>query len=143
MHQSPFEHMSAYQAIDPADLGDGATNGQSIDMQGFTSIDYVLSIGAQGAGGTADMKVQDSADNSSFADLTGAALTQVADTGDNKIYILSVWRPTRRYVRPVVTIAGVGVAVIASVIGVRYGVAGTKPITQHADVGELKKVALN
>ena len=143
MHMSPFEHMSAYQAVDPADLGDGATNGQSVDMSGFNAIEYMLSVGAQGAGGTIDMKLQDSADNSSFADVSGAALTQIADTGDNKIYILSCWRPTRRYVRPVVTVAGTGVAVIAGVIGFRHGVAGLKPVTQHADVGELKKVAIN
>lgn len=140
-HMSPFEKMKLSQSINPADLGDGATNGSSVDMQGYSGVAFILTVG--NITDTVDLKAQDSADDSTFADITSASITQVAGTGDNKVYILDCWRPTKRYVRPVVTAGGTGATVIAGVLAVQYGINGLTPITQHADVGELVKLAVN
>lgn len=144
MHQSPAEVMAFSQPIDPQSLAaSSTTNGDTVDMQGWAGVLFVLSLGA--TDGTTDMKAQDGAasDGSDAADITGAAITQVAGTGDNKLYLLDVWRPTKRYVRPVVaTGAGAG-ADFEAVIAIRYRRAGNSPITQHADVGELVKKAVN
>lgn len=143
MRMSPFEQIKASLSVNPADLADGATNGSSVDMMGYDGVSFHVICGALGATGTVDCKAQDSADDSTFADITGASITQVADTGDNKLYILDVWRPTARYVRPVVTVGGSGAAVVIGVTAYQYGGSHVSPITQHADVGELKKKAVN
>jgi hypothetical protein len=140
-HQSPFDSLAASLSVNPADLGDGATNGASVDMQGYDGVVFMVAVG--NITDTVDMKAQDSADNSTFADISGASITQVPNTGDNKIYMLDCWRPSRRYVRPVVTAGGTGATILATVIAVRYRRGGLTPITQDATVGELKKVALN
>lgn len=144
-HQSPFEELKYTQCINPADLGDGATNGSVIDMQGWDGIVFIAIAGALGAGGTLDLKAQgdDAVGFGSPTDITGAAITQVPDTGDNKSYMLDVWRPTERFIRGVVTIGGAGVAVVVGLVAVQYRFSGKTPITQDATVGSIKKVAVN
>jgi hypothetical protein len=120
-----------------------AANGAGVDMAGWDGVMFVLALGA--IDGTQDMKAQ-SDDNSGFSsatDITGAAITQVAATGDNKLYILDVYRPGERYVRSVVTNGAGATADFQAVIAIRYRGSGRFPLTQHADVGELKKVAAN
>lgn len=142
MHQSPADVMKFSQSIDPQSLAaSSTTNGSSVDMQGWEGVLFVLQLGA--TDGTTDMKAQDSADDTTFADISGAALTQIAGTGDNKIYLLDVWRPSARYVRPVVTTGAGAAADFEAVLALQYRRSGNSPITQHADVGELVKKAVN
>lgn len=141
MHQSPAEVMSWAQEIAPiASAASTATNGTGVDMQGWEGVLFVLNLGA--TDGTVDMKAQRD-DNSSFSsatDITGAAITQVAGTGDNKLYLLDVYRPSERYVRAVVTTGAGATADQLGVTAVRYRGTGRFPITQHATVGELVKI---
>lgn len=142
MHQSPADVMAFSQSINPQSLAaSSTTNGSSVDMSGWDGVLFVLALGA--TDGTTDMKAQDSADDSTFADITGASITQVAGTGDDKLYLLDVWRPSKRYVRPVVTTGAGAGADFEAVIALQYRRTGTTPITQHADVGELVKKAVN
>lgn len=90
-----------------------ATNGASIDTAGYDEACVVASAGAIGASATLDVKIQDSADNSSWADVTGAVFTQWGGSDDNtaKIGMLKLNGNTvRRYIRCVGTVAGTGAA---------------------------------
>lgn len=141
MHQSPAQFMSWSQEIAPiASAASTATNGNGVDMQGWAGVLFVLNLGA--TDGTVDMKAQRD-DNSSFSsatDITGAAITQVAGTGDNKLYMLDVYRPSERYVRAVVTTGAGATADQLGVTATRYRGTGRFPITQHTSVGELVTV---
>lgn len=92
------------------------------DLQGYEGeIVVTQHIGA--VGGTSptwDGKIQDSADNSSFADVTGATLTQV--TASNNVQGLKLdARNLRRYIRLVVTAGGTSPTAIigATVTGIK------------------------
>lgn len=95
------------------DAGSGAVNGTGIDL---TTIGNPKSCVLYAAGGAAsgtpttqtlDAKLQDSADNSTFADLSGAAITQI--TADSTEGIVDVnLSSARRYVRVVRTVAFTG-----------------------------------
>ena len=143
-HQSPAEIMALQQELPSQALGAStAFNGDGSDMQGWDGIIFILNLGV--TDGTVDMKAQGD-DNSAFSsatDITGAAITQVSATGDNKLYVLDVYRPTERYIRAVVTTGAGAVAEEAGVVSIRYRRTGRQPVTQHADVAEVKKVAVN
>lgn len=84
-----------------------ATNGASLDTLGFEDVLVVVKSTPSGSGTTVDFKVQDSADDSSFADITGAAFTQITTAGGAKEYVGNVkCSKNRRYVRVVHTGAG-------------------------------------
>lgn len=80
--------------------------GSGIDRRGFEEILVKQTVGAvSGTSPTLDGKIQDSADNSTFADVTGATFTQV--TAADKEQCLRInGKGLRRYVRYVGTIAG-------------------------------------
>lgn len=86
-------------------------NGTGIDITDYVG-QIVITLSAKNVAGTAptlDVKLQDSADNSSFTDITGAVFTQVTDAGTKaatleKIYIRA--DSARRYIRAVKTIGG-------------------------------------
>jgi hypothetical protein len=120
-----------------------AANGNGVDMSGWNGVCFVLLLGA--VDGTQDMKAQ-SDDNSGFSsatDITSAAITQVAGTGDDKIYVLDVWRPSERYVRAVVTNGAGATADFQGVLAIRYHRNGVLPPTQAANFGALTKVLAN
>jgi len=82
--------------------------GVSIDTAGYQEACVVLSVGNVASTGTLNVKVQDSADNSSWADITGAAFTAVGDTGDNQVQIALLkldGNTVRRYIRVVGVVA--------------------------------------
>ncbi len=96
-------------------------NGTAIDTHGT---DYgnprelvcFLDVGAAtGTSPTLDVKLQDSDDNSSFSDISGATFTQKTDTGSEELSVTGF----RRYVRAAATIGGTspsftfGVAAVA------------------------------
>lgn len=82
-------------------------NGTGIDLNDYEGDVAIILDSAAGTGTTPtlDVKIQDSADNSTFADVSGATFTQLTTTaGREKIVINS--NSTARYVRAVATIAG-------------------------------------
>ena len=83
-------------------------NGTGVDRQGFLSCKAVLDLGAaSGTAATLDAKIQDSADNTTFADLAGATLAQVGGTSDNSVTVKDLdLSGAKRYLRAVATIAG-------------------------------------
>lgn len=135
-HQSPLEVMLAKQVLNPQSGNNTTLNGSSVDMAGWDGAFFVVMVGATDT--TVDAKLQDSADDTTFADISGASLTQWSATDDNKAKAIDIWRPSRRYVRPVVTIGAGTTGAVVSVLAVRYRRTGRLPPTQ--DLAELKKV---
>lgn len=83
-------HGKVVQSIKAANYSTGTTNGSSADTNGFAEAVVILNVGT-GTTGTLDVKIQDSSDNSTFADLTGATFTQVSGTtGDETTYVARI-----------------------------------------------------
>jgi hypothetical protein len=82
-------------------------NGTGVDCRSLRGAALVILDCAAGTGTTPtlDLKLQDSADNSTFADITGAAFTQQAGTAARQTLSINL-DGAARYVRAVSTIAG-------------------------------------
>ena len=94
-------------------------NGAGIDLQGYQGVlKIVLDSGAGGGTTpTLDVKIQDSADNSSFTDVVNKAFVQVG--ADASLQSLGIdTRGVKRYIRAALTITGTsptfGLAVVAT-----------------------------
>lgn len=86
-----------------------SANGTGVDLQGYQGKLKVILDTAQASAGTTptlDVKIQDSADNSDFTDVSGLTFTQVTDSADLLEAIAVDTRAVRRYIRAVATIAG-------------------------------------
>ncbi len=86
-------------------------NGTGVDVQQFVgSVAILLSAKATaGTTPTLDIKLQDSADNSTFADISGAAFTQVTDASSSAAVLQKISLNVdacARYVRAVKDIGG-------------------------------------
>ena len=102
----------------------------SANRTGVDLVDYegdviaVLDAEAGGAGITYAVKVQDSADNSSFADVSGLAFTTTtANTALRETLKINT-DEVRRYIRAVITVAGGSGAGAVSVVALgskKYG----------------------
>ena len=69
----------------------------------------ILNVGAAGgANTTCDVRLEESADNSSFTNIEGATFTQLDNTSSNTLQVIKTTRRSKRYVRAVATIAGGG-----------------------------------
>ena len=96
----------------------GTANGTSLDLQLYEGpVLLVLDSAASAATGTLDLKLQDSADNSTFADVTvgnvvGGAFTQVTSAGASVQSRYIDKNLVNRYVRLVGT--GVNAATVYS-----------------------------
>ena len=108
--------MNSFEALTTKQLCVAATRtatvtGTGVDIQGIEG-DVLInqSVGTvTGTSPTLDTKIQDSADNSSWADVSGATFTQVTATPSTANAVTSLVlqaRALRRYVRAVGTIAG-------------------------------------
>lgn len=83
-------------------------NGTAIDLKDYEGdAAVVCNVGTPTAGSspTMDIKLQDSADNSSFADVSGKAITQVTTPGGTQTILFNT-NEVRRYVRHVIDIGG-------------------------------------
>jgi hypothetical protein len=120
----------------PIDWATTAVNSASLDTQKCRHVDIFILVGA--ITGTIDAKLQDSADDSSFADLSPAvAITQLAATGDDQLAVLSAKEGShRRFVRAVVTPTG-GSTNLGGILGIGYPVLGEAPPTQETTTAEI------
>ena len=94
----------------------------AVDMAGFDGVRFIVALGAGAAGSIGQVKAQQcDTVGGSYNDITGsggAVFTPTTD--DNKVYVLDVLRPARRFVRCVV-LRGTGNTVIDAVIAEQYG----------------------
>ncbi len=134
--QSVLKEAVLNKDIDTQASGTGTTTGDALDMSTFGSICFVLALGDCADGAVITLKAQQgsTANLSDAADITGAAVsfTASATSADNKLLILDVKRPLKRYVRCAVVVA-TAAAVIESAVSLRYSPAAI-PVKQGADV---------
>ena len=84
------------------------TNGIDVDLQGYQGVLKVILNSGAGGGTTPtlDAKIQDSADNSVFADIPDKVFIQVTDAGMS-IQVLGIdTRTVKRYIRVALAITG-------------------------------------
>lgn len=84
-----------------------SANGVSLDLQGYNGQLMAILESAAGTGTTPtlDVKVQDSADDTAFADVSGLTFTQVTTAASLQTLRIDS-RAVRRYIRLVATIGG-------------------------------------
>lgn len=114
----------------------GTTNvtGSSVDSFGFDNVRFIASIGTLTATQVTALKIQESSDNSTFTDMTGGATAAMADGDSNKLLIADVYKPAKRYLRPVLT-RGTANAVLNCIIA-ESGLARRPPVTQDTTVSQ-------
>lgn len=121
--------------INSTAAGTSVINGTGLDMTGFDGVLFIGSFGALTATQVTSLKAQQSSDNGSsdaYDDLAGTNVGPMADGDGNKMLLLDILRPRKRYVRPVV-VRGTANAVIDSVVAIQYA-AFTEPTTQPTSV---------
>ncbi len=113
----------------------GATNGASLDTKGMEQCTVIVQVGVVIATGTLDVKIQDSPDDSAWADLPGAVFTQITDTGDGsvvmgKIKCNQISTRVERYLRVVGTV-GTAVAEYGAIL-LGSNLSGEYPLVTNA-----------
>lgn len=105
--QSPQQSLTPIQSHKPDNWTVAAHNSAAYDAADFRYAVVVLNAGTVGASGTVNCKVQESADGSTgWADVSGAAFTQVTASNDDAAYVGSIRLDHRlRYIRVVMTVA--------------------------------------
>lgn len=98
----------------------------SVDMSGYRGVLFVTTMGAITTNAVTNMHVEQSADDSSFADLVGTGIT-IADDDDGQMFGIEIIEPEERYLRCVVDRATQN-AVVGEIYAIQFG-AQTKPIT--------------
>ena len=118
------------QSIAPQSANAGTVNGIGIDFLGYQEAIILLNAGTLSTG-TIDAKVQESDDNSSFTDITGATFAQVSSSNHLQTFRAQILRvPGRkRYLRVVAVITTAACLLSAEILLVRpdYTVRGSAP----------------
>ena len=122
--------LSIVGKLDPVSLAAATpTAVKSVDMRKFKRALFILDVGVFGSSATVDMKLQASADNSSFTDLatlaptlTGVAITQMtAGGGNNKLTSLEIRADQMpagyRYVQALITVGTAATLVSGIALG--------------------------
>ena len=114
-----------------AGTGDTQTS-SAVDTAGFDGCLFAVHLGAITATAVTTVKAQQSSDDGAtdaYADLAGSAQTP-ADTDDNKIVLIDIFRPQERYLKALVVRATANV-VIDGIDAILYN-ADVKPTVQDA-----------
>jgi hypothetical protein len=135
------EEIGVLGTIDPIDLATGASSTDWVAFDKFDKLGFYLMLGV--ISGTVDMKLQHATDGSGTgaADISGKAITQIADTGDAGQAVISIDRnemaATFTHVKAIVTVTGGAVSLGAVLI--LGAIARYKPIEDHdlASVAEI------
>ena len=132
--KSLTEALKAVQAIKADAHAVSTITGAAIDTKGFDEVMFVVNAGTFAAGATADIKVQEcDTSGGSYADISGAAFTQITDALDDNIYVGRVkCKNWERYLK-VVCVVGTDVADLG-VVGILGKYDGLAPVTQENTV---------
>ena len=85
------------------------SNGSGVDIRDYVGLAMViLDAGAATAGTspTLDVKLQESSDDSTYSDISGATFTQVTDSAASHQTLRLDLKPLKRYIRVVATVGG-------------------------------------
>jgi hypothetical protein len=106
---------------------------QIVDTAGYEGVRFLIGWGAIVGGAVTSIKARQGqlSNMSDAADLTGTAQT-IADTDDNKVTIVDIWRPLERYVDLSID-RGTANATIDFILVELYGTR-KQPVTQDSTV---------
>lgn len=122
-------------------LTDGGTdpNSDSVDMSGFDGVMFLGIIGQQDATALAGLRAQQSDDDITFNNLSGAVVDSPVNS-DNKFLVLDVYRPLKQYIRTVLTRGGTTNSEWGGTLAIQY--MGSKKPTAH-DAAKLAAETLS
>ena len=132
-----FKEVKVARVMNGVAAGITAENSSVIDMQNYDGVVFIAAFGIITAGAVTSAKAQQGAASnlSDAADLAGSKI-DIADNQGNKLAVLDIYCPQKRYLRLVVS-RGTANAVIHGVIALQYK--GKKaPVTQDASVAGNK-----
>lgn len=121
-----------------AAAGTSNVNGTAVDMTGWDGVIFIAGVGTLTATQVTKLKAQQGAasDGSDGADLASSATSAMADGDSNKLLKIDIFRPQKKYVRPVL-VRGTANAVLDFIIAIRYR--GQKaPITEDSTISQYK-----
>jgi len=98
--------VTTVQSISPGDhavASNYSLVGTGVDVSNHDAVVNLVS-GTNGSGGTVDVKIQESDDDSTYTDWTGGAFDQVTEANDNATYEKE-YTGTKQYIRAVATVA--------------------------------------
>jgi len=111
------------------------TDATAIDMAGYEGCRFIFSFGAITSGAVTSIAVAALATSSPTPetdDMLGTGIS-VTDGSDNTLYIIDIYKPRLRYLRPHVQRATQD-AVLNSIIAEQYGHSGLEPIAKSSTV---------
>lgn len=114
--------VSISRVMNAVAAGTTTQNGDPVDLEGADGVLFIALFGALTAGQVTALKAQQSEDDGvadDYSDLEGTLVGPLLDTAGNKLLVLDVFRPEKRYVRPVV-VRGTANAVIDGVVAIKY-----------------------
>lgn len=98
------------------------TPSAGVDMKGFDNCMFVVAFGTI-TDGPPSIKVQQSSDDGvadGYSDLTGTSVA-VANSDDNKLAVVEVARPAKRYLKLIVTRGGATGCVLDGIVAILSG----------------------
>lgn len=128
------KNVKVTRVMDAVAAGQAANNGDILDMSGFEGVVFICALGTVTDASVVTMKAQQDDANAAagMADLSGATVSLTGSSDSNQCLLLDLYRPTKRYVRCVVTTATQNAA-IDGVIAIQYS-GRYLPVTQSTDI---------
>ena len=127
-----FDRVMVSQAAATSD----ATS-DSIDMTGYRGVCFIITLGTLSSSQVTNGRAQTSSNDSAWNDLEGGSTPAMADTDDDLIVVIDIYKPLERYLRVIVDRA-TGNAEIDSVLAIMYDPV-TEVTTQPADVADIER----
>jgi hypothetical protein len=128
MKGTAHQSQKLFNLHNPVGQTAGTVNGTGIDTRGFEEALIVLAVGTVPSNGTVNAKIQESSDNTTFADITDVAFTEVDADNDALSYVGRInLRGRKRYLRSVVVVANQTTPLY---VGAILSQAKTEPVSQ-------------
>lgn len=121
--------------------GTSAITSAALNMAGFDGVCFIVPVGTVVTGAVTSMKLQQSSDDAAaddYTDVNGTSIT-IADTDDDKLKYLDVFRPGKQYLKLVISRATQN-ATVGGIIAIQYK-ARTRPVTQGSNVAGEQHLA--
>ena len=123
------------QILVPQLIDQSAANtlSSSADMKGYDRVKLVYNLGAMVNGSTLSTWAVESNESNlgNSTNITNAALVNVANTGNNNVYVIDIHRPSKRYVGVMVDAVSANITSL-SVLAERFRGTGVVPPTSPA-----------
>ena len=109
-----------------------------VDTLGWNQTTWLLFLGAMGSGATVNMKIQESDDAISGADIAGKALSEIPDTGGKLGYAIEVPKTTasKRWQRAVCVVSNHAPGAALSIIAAKSAYSTVVSDVASLDLGQ-------